>query len=116
MSITFTPVAGENARQFDPFGVEWPAHSIVVFAHEGDKVVARSAIVPVPHIEGTWVDESKRGSTVAPRLIKVVEEALRSQGATCAFAFTPDDQPEIGDYMERFGYKEQPMRIWLKEF
>src|SRR5512146_2164797 len=101
-------VTGKAAREIDPEKIPWPDNSTVQYAFDGDKIVARSAVVFLPHIEGTMVEESYRGGTIAPRLIRNIESALKASGASKVFSFILNSQPEVAGYMERVGYKLEP--------
>lgn len=113
--MTFETVTGCVARDMDPDGIQWPPDSIVVYAISDGKVVGRSAIIQLPHIEGTWVDKHSRSSTLAFRLVREAEKTLQQAGKTYAWAFVHEDQPEVAGYMERIGYKRMPMKLYAKE-
>src|SRR5690348_9316554 len=107
---------GQDARKVDPDGIEWPDDSLVVVAKNGDdKIRGRSAIIQLPHIEGTWVEDSMRGSTLAFRLVSQVEKILKDAGKKYAWAFIQENQPDVMQYMIRIGYKENPLALFSKE-
>lgn len=118
-SIELVEKAGAEARALDPDGIQWPnaqmSAPIVVFAYEGDRIVGRSAILPVDIIEGTMVAEDKRGTSLAFRLLRRVEELYLQAGRTHAIAFAHDDQPEVGEYLERVGYEKSPLTVYSKQ-
>lgn len=99
-----------------PDGVQWPDDSlhVVTFGDDG-KMLARVGLIAIPHVEGTWVDPSLRGTTTAARMIKRMEDEVRNLGRTHLFAFAMDSQPEVSQYLERFGYRQFPASIWVKE-
>lgn len=105
---------GVEAREIDPEGVQWPPDSTVLYARENGEIVGRVGIIELPHIEGTWIAESKRGSSLAPRLIAQMEKVVARLGRSHIFAFAEDSKPEIADYMERFGYTKFPVTVWAK--
>lgn len=113
--IEFRVVNGVEARDLDPEHLEWPEDTVVVFALENERVLARSSILNLPMIEGTWVCEDKRGTTLAYRLVKHVEDVYRDQGKTHAFAFSWNQQPEVGEYLERIGFEKKDLSIWVKQ-
>lgn len=107
---------GTQAREVDIDGIQWPDDSIVVVAKNGDgKIKGRSAIIQLPHIEGTWVEESLRSSTLAYRLVAKIESILKMEKKTYAWAFIEESKPEVIDYMERIGYKKMPFIVMSKE-
>lgn len=109
-------VKGSDAARVDPEGIPWPADSIVVFALNGDGAIkGRAAVVILPHIEGTWVAESERGSPLAYRMVRRIEEILKESGRTHAFAFVEENRPEIRDYLVRTGYGVMPLTVLSKE-
>jgi len=108
-------VDGETARALDPRGVEWPAESIAVVARDAGETQGISVLIPLLHIEGTWVSEKKRGSFVLVRLIERVEEIVRSAGRSHVFAFADERQPEVAGYLERLGYVRMPFHVYSKE-
>src|SRR6266404_3929097 len=106
---------GIEARKYDPEQMKWPESSLVIYAFEGEEVVGRTAVIDLPHIEGTWVTESKRGTMLANRLIHCIESEIKSYNRTHVFAFAKNDQPEVSQYLERVGYKPFPVSVWMKE-
>lgn len=110
----FRVLSGEAAREIDPDGIAWPDEALVIYALEGDKIVGRQAMMVLPHLEGAWVDEARRGGTLAARLVKKAEELLSASGRSHVFAFSYDQQP-VGDYLERFGYSRFPVTTYVKE-
>lgn len=114
--MKFERLNGAEASKIDPDGVQWPNDSIVVVAKNGDeKIKGRSAIIQLPHIEGTWVDESLRGTTLAFRLVAEVEKILKENSRTHAWAFIEESRPEVISYMERIGYKKMPFILMSRE-
>lgn len=118
-AIELVEKIGGDARAADPDGIQWPnpvmSAPIVVFAYEGDRVVGRSAILPVDCIEGTMVAEDKKGTSLAFRLLRRIEELYRANGRTHAIAFAHDDQPEVAEYLERVGYVKSPLTVYSKQ-
>lgn len=115
MAIQFQILMGKEARAIDPDKIEWPDDTIVVYAREGEKIVGRSTIMQIPHIEGTWVDEQHRRSTLAPRLVAKVESIMKQANKKASFAFIQNSQPEVAGYMERIGYARMPLEVFSKE-
>ena len=114
MRLSF--VTGDEIRKADPDRIIWPPDTILEIARDADdSVVGRSAIVILPHIEGTWVAEKMRGTPLAYRLVQGIEKMLKSIGRTHAFAFVYDEQPEVLDYMQRMNYKKLPISVLSKE-
>lgn len=99
-----------------PDGIVMPAGSILIGVKDEDgRVVARSGIVSIPHIEGTWVAPEKRKTNLAFRMIRTLEHVARRTGKTHIFAFALDEQPEVGDYLRRLGYEKHPISVWTKK-
>lgn len=121
--IEFVVVDGVDARALDPAHLDWPPDSKVVFVTQNDNVVGRSSMFTLPMIailnlnmiEGTWVAEEKRGTSLAARLIRKVESVFRENGKTHAYAFAYDEHPEIADYLQRFGFNKMPLTIFMKQ-
>lgn len=115
----FVEKIGADARAVDPEGIKWPdpvvSAPVVIFAYEGDRIVGRSAILPVDCIEGTMVVDDKRGTSLAFRLLRRIEELYRAHGRTHAIAFAHDDQPEVAGYLERIGYEKSPLTVYSKQ-
>ena len=108
-----TPEEIVAAREID--GVEFPAEALMLGAVDADgKVVGRIVLMSLLHIEGTWVDEAHRGGSLAVRLVRKAENMLADNGFTSAIAYTSEEQPEIGEYLQRFGYSRLPLTIWQK--
>jgi hypothetical protein len=107
-------MTGAAARAVDPEHVQRPPDSTVLYARENGEIVGRTAIIELPHVEGTWVAESKRGSSLALRLIRKLEEEVAALGRSHLFAFAFDSQPEVSEYLERVGYTRFPVTVWAK--
>lgn len=95
-------------------GITLPPGTLVIGALNDGKLVGRITLMSLIHLEGTWVDEAYRGGSTAARLVKRAEEVLAGGGVTSAWAYTPDAQPEVGDYLKRFGYSRMPLTIYQK--
>jgi len=121
MSLEFKWVGGEEARAMDlPLHLDWPDDSHVLVSTEINDVTGQSSmsilpIVMLTIIEGTWIREDHRNTTLAFRLLKEVEKHLIEEGKTHAFAFTWDQQPEVGDYLSRVGYERKEISVWMKQ-
>lgn len=113
--MTIRLLDGVAAAKLDPDHVPWPADSIVAVAEAEGKVQGRSAIISLPHIEGTWVAQSHRSTTLAYRLVRTIEGVLKRAGKTHAFAFIEKDRADVFDYMQRLGYREMPFTVLSKE-
>jgi N-acetylglutamate synthase-like GNAT family acetyltransferase len=122
-AIEFMIVDGAEAKIIDPAHLDWPDDSKVVFVVQDDNVVGRSSMFTLPMIailnlsmiEGTWIAEEKRGTSLAARLIKKVESVFRENGKTHAYAFAYDEHPEVADYLQRFGFQKMPLTIYMKQ-
>lgn len=113
--IEFIELDGTKAREIDPQGTQWPDGTLVLYAVEQGEIVGRQAYLLLPHLEGNWVKEEKRGSTLGYRLVRKMEERVAESGYPVVFAYALDSQPEVGDYLERMGYSRQPVSLWMKE-
>lgn len=113
--MEFLFLDGEQASQIDPTGITWPADTVVLCAVEGDQVVARSAILNLPVVEGSWVSPEKRGTSLAFRMLREVETIYRATDKTHSMAMAADDQPEVGEYLERVGYERMPVTMYTKK-
>jgi N-acetylglutamate synthase-like GNAT family acetyltransferase len=77
------------------------------------KLVGRIFIVSVAHLEGIYVDESRRGSALMNLLVQRAEGELRMIGASTAFAYGNGQVME--DYIARLAYLKEPWSVWRKE-
>lgn len=112
--VYFKQLGGEEARKVDPEQVPWPDDSTVVYGYEADQLVARSGLVLMPLIEGTWVVPEKRAGRLAIRLMAQMEELLRQAQKPYALALGADDQPEVGRYLQYLGYERVPVTLYKK--
>lgn len=99
----------------DPEGIQWPDGTIVLYAVEEGEIVGRQAYLLFPHLEGAWVREDKRGTSLALRLVKEMEKTVAESGYPAVFAYVLDTQPEVAGYMERMKYEKLPLTIWVKK-
>lgn len=126
MPIKLAIVDGDIATQIDPVNIEigpqnikWPKDSIVVYAIDEEtlKIKGRSSIVHFGFIEGTEIfDEELKGTKLFYTLINKIEEIVQLEGHLSLFTMTPDDKPEIANYVKRLGYKKFPASIYIKDF
>lgn len=86
--------------------------SMVFVAEEDGEIVGRSMLLSPFHVEGPWVDESKRGTTLAFRLVRETETAAKSMGHSKILAYAVNAQ--IENYLSRMGYARVPMTVWEK--
>lgn len=107
-------LTGEEARLIDPEGVQWPPDSVVALAREGDEVIGRQGMIELPHLEGCWVREDKRGTRLAAQLVATMEETLKTFGRSHVFAFVHDGDEHVAAYLERFGYARFPVTVYAK--
>lgn len=112
--IEFLWLQGDEARALDPDGLAWPIAARVLFVYDEGRLIGRSSVFPLMLIEGTWLHPDYRNGTTAARIVKEVERQYLEEGHEAAMAFVPNDKPEIADYMKRFGYVEQPIRLFIK--
>jgi GNAT superfamily N-acetyltransferase len=90
-----------------------PASSIAVVAQDGNEIIGRIFLVAPAHIEGPYIEEAHRGGTIAKRLVSVAATEARKCGITKLMAY--GFSPELEDYLERLGFKKQPVTVWAKE-
>lgn len=113
-NIQYQLFTGLEARLIDPENLPWPGDSAVLYAIENNEVVGRMGIIELPHIEGTWIREDKRNSSIGFRLITKLENILEEENRSAIFAFAANNQPEISNYLERLGYSLMPVKIYMK--
>lgn len=106
---------GSEARQIDPDGIEWPDGSDVIYAIEDNKIVGRLGRIFLPCLEGGWVAENKRGGRLALKLAANMERIIKASGKSHSFAHVYEKQPEVAELLEHLGYKEMPLKIYMKE-
>jgi GNAT superfamily N-acetyltransferase len=106
--------AAEIAQAEAIDGIDMPDGTLFIGAIEDGEIVGRIMMLSLVHLEGTWVHERYRGGTLAARLVKKAEEGLRTLGVTHVIAYTPESNPKIGEYMQRFGYTRFPVTTWQK--
>lgn len=113
--IIILPLEGHHlAAQLD--GVQLPPDATIFVAVMPDgRIVGRTSICPMLLIEGTNVAVEHRGTPLAMRLIRALEDYMRVCGRSHTGALVSDDQPEIADYLQRFGYEKQRVSLWAKD-
>lgn len=112
--IEFKEFTGTDARQIDPQGIAWPDDAVVVYGMEDGAIVCRSSVINLPVIEGTMLADEKQGGTLGVRLVRRIEDLYRQASRTHAMAFAVEGS-EVGGYLERLGYKRQPLEFYAKE-
>lgn len=111
--IEYKLLTGPELREVDPRKIAWPDDTFAIVAYRGEQVVGIATITNLPVVEGTWLDESVRGSTIGPRLFQRIEELYVSLGKTHALALSAD--PLISNYLERLGFTQMPLLLYQKE-
>lgn len=115
--IVFEAMMGDEATKVDPEGSAWPWDTFVLFARDGTgKIVGRITTMNLPVVEGTWTAEEYRGSTLAYRLLKQMEETMSKPPISkpSSLAMAADATPEIADYLRRVGYEQVPVKLFVK--
>lgn len=98
--------------------IPYPPEFHFTAAFDSKGLAARVAMVPLPHIEGTWLREDLRGTPKVRTiftLIKELEKNILATGRGHAFSFVHDEQPEVAEMMTRLGYEKYPLTIWVKD-
>lgn len=90
-----------------------PKHSIALIATEAEEIVGRVFLLEPVHLEGPWVKESRRGSTIGKRLIESAEEEAKRVGITKLFAYAVD--ATMADYLERLGFQRNDWIVYTKD-
>ena len=110
-------ITGSEMRHIpQPDGVVWPEDSLHVIARsENGGLEARMSLIAIPHIEGTWIAESLRGTTAGARLLARMEQEVRNLGRSHIFAFIKEEDKKVAEYMERSGYTRYPLSVYVKE-
>jgi|SRR6185295_145143 len=120
-SIQYEFFTGEEANLLElhkldeSIRVPWPPTSHILYAiNENKDIIGRMGLLQLPHIEGTWIREDYRNGTIAVRMISKVENLLVENDRTAAFAFIQTKDEDIQNYMERLGYIELPLKVYVK--
>lgn len=93
----------------------WPVDTLISYAIEDGKVIGRMAIMSLQVVEGTWVDPEKRSTSLAYRMMKQLEAVQKQAlGRTHSLALVYDEQPEVGEYLQRVGFKRFPVTLYEK--
>lgn len=93
--------------------VVFPKEFTILAAFDEKGLAGRTMIVPLPHIEGTWVREDLRKGRVGYVLIKELEKSILAADRTFAWAFADTEERE--DYLTRLGYQRQQVSVWYKK-
>lgn len=120
-NLTYEFFSGIEANILEAYKLDesirfpWPPISHILYAIDEDKnIVGRIGILQLPHIEGTWVREDYRKGFVAVRMLSKIEEFIADNDRKAAFAFVKSDDIDIQNYMQRFGYVELPLKVYIK--
>lgn len=101
-----------GATPDDP--IIFPKEFQIIAAFDDKGLAGRIMMCALPHMEGTWVREDKRGSKVALHLVRMMEQFIAYVGNTYAWAFVQESDQEVADYMARIGYTKIPLTVWTK--
>lgn len=89
-----------------------PDSSLALVVEEEGKIVGRMMLIPMYHIEGTWIEQEHRGGQILARMMKHMEDAAKSKGLTKLLSYAT---PEVESYIERLGYTKQQLTVWAKD-
>src|SRR5215469_9379570 len=104
------------AAQADPRGVDWPAGTSAVVLRDTDGTVkAFAAVIVLPHIEGLWVAENARHSSIPAHFVKALEDIIRNNGLSHVWTFANDADPKFKTYLDRFHYERMPFSVYMKD-
>jgi N-acetylglutamate synthase-like GNAT family acetyltransferase len=90
-----------------------PKNSIVVVAKSDGQIVGRIFLIRPFHVEGTWIDEPFRRTSLGYRLFIHMERIAKDDGLTKLFSYALN--AEIEGYLERLGYKKEAVTVWTKD-
>lgn len=114
-NIYFKSFSGSEARSIDPEALAWPDDSVVIYAfNENNEIIGRIGAVAILHIEGVWVREDNRSSSIFQNLVNKIEELLKEENRKVAMAFALDSNPDMKNYLERLDYSEMPFTVYCK--
>ena len=109
-------LTGPEMREIpQPDGVNWPEDSLFVCAFRDGQMVGRVGLIALPHIEGTWVAPEMRGTTLAARMFRRMEQEVKGLGRTHLLILLPEDDKTLDGYVARVGYERLGVSMWAKE-
>ena len=109
-------VTGPEMREIpQPDEVKWPEDSLFVCAFRDGQMVGRVGLIALPHIEGTWVAPEMRGTTLAARMFRRMEQEVKTLGRTHLLILLPEDDKTLDGYVARVGYERLPVSMYAKE-
>lgn len=91
-----------------------PPEFTIIAAFDSKGLAARTTMISVPHMEGTWIREDLRKGRVGVTLVREVEKCIAASDKSNLIAFTPDADRRVEGYMSRLGYKKLPVSVWVK--
>lgn len=89
-----------------------PDLSLALIVEEEGRIVGRMMLIPMYHIEGTWIEKSHRGGSILSRMMKQMEDLAKAKGLTKLLSYAT---PEVETYIKRLGYKKQELTVWAKD-
>lgn len=108
----------EQHKLEESIRVPWPPISHVLYAFNENKgIIGRMGLLQLPHIEGTWIREDHRNGLIGARMLLKMENLLIENERRAAFAFIKNENTEditIQKYIERMGYVELPLKVYIK--
>ena len=90
------------------YGVPQGALVLVAESPEGD-VVGTWMLSLVPFLEGLWVKEEHRGTSIASRMLVGMKDAVRTIGLDTVFTLTQDD--EVTNLAQHAGFQLVPGQV-----
>ena len=88
-------------------------NSVVIIAEEDGKVIGHLALINLIHMEGAWVDPSRRSEAVIQRLEEAVLAKAKESGLKYVHVYAPTVEHET--FFQRRGWERLPLSVWAKE-
>ena len=101
--MEFLIKSGLDAKEIDPKKRDWPEHSVVIFAKDGDEIAGQIMVVVQPHIEGLEIEPKFRNKMLLKQLIERAEQVIIDLKRDYAISFISDANSM--EYALRLGYK-----------
>lgn len=93
-------------------GIVPPDGSVVIVAEDAGEIVGRMILLPVVHLEGTWLAESARRGTAAGRLFDAILREARTARLGSVMAYSTSGEHDA--YLHRLGFERMPWTAWRR--
>lgn len=112
-TIRLHPSEYDLLKNFEDGFCPDPDRSVAIVARNDERIIGRTFLIPLVHVEGTFVAKPWRNGPVLKQLMAALEVEARAEGLKTLMSYSPNAL--VDDYLARLGYTKSKLTLWGKE-